>query len=257
MSQHDYNIANGGGAAVRADINAALLAILSMNSGATAPTTTKPYMMWFDTANSLLKMRNAADTAWVTGPQVDASGNLGVSGNIAITASGNPSMTVKTTGAGNNPSYRLQANTNYWDFQGTFSNTDDELMLMYNGTARAAFKSGGQRQSTIIGGGGGIWDAFDCRAWVNFNGTGTVAIRGSGNVTSITDNGVGDYTANLTTAMPDANFGVVATSANTLTNPGDYHIAAASATTSTVNMRVYTTGTVAVDPVQVSIAVFR
>jgi hypothetical protein len=47
---------------------------------------------------------------------------------------------------------------------------------------------------------------YPCRAWVNFNGTGTVAIRASGNVSSITDNGVGDYTVNFTTAMPDANF---------------------------------------------------
>ena len=49
---------------------------------------------------------------------------------------------------------------------------------------------------------------YMCRAWVNFNGTGTVAIRASGNVSSITDNGVGDYTVNFTTAMPDANYSV-------------------------------------------------
>jgi hypothetical protein len=48
--------------------------------------------------------------------------------------------------------------------------------------------------------------AYGCRAWVNFDGTGTPAIRASGNVSSITDNGVGDYTINFTTAMPDANF---------------------------------------------------
>jgi hypothetical protein len=48
--------------------------------------------------------------------------------------------------------------------------------------------------------------AYGCRAWVNFNGTSTVAIRGSANVTSITDNGTGDYTVNLTTAMPDTNY---------------------------------------------------
>ena len=47
---------------------------------------------------------------------------------------------------------------------------------------------------------------YKCRAWVNFNGTGTVAIRASGNVSSITDNGTGDYTVNFTTAMPDANY---------------------------------------------------
>lgn len=47
---------------------------------------------------------------------------------------------------------------------------------------------------------------YACRAWVNFNGTGTVAIRASGNVSSITDNGTGDYTVNFTTAMPDINY---------------------------------------------------
>ena len=47
---------------------------------------------------------------------------------------------------------------------------------------------------------------YMCRAWVNFNGVGTVAIRASGNVSSITDNGTGDYTVNFTTAMPDANY---------------------------------------------------
>lgn len=47
---------------------------------------------------------------------------------------------------------------------------------------------------------------YSCRAWVNFNGTGTVAIRASGNVSSITDNGTGDYTVNFTTAMVDANY---------------------------------------------------
>ena len=50
--------------------------------------------------------------------------------------------------------------------------------------------------------------AYGCRAWVNFDGTGTPAIRGSGNVSSITDNGTGDYTVNFTTAMPDANYSV-------------------------------------------------
>jgi hypothetical protein len=47
---------------------------------------------------------------------------------------------------------------------------------------------------------------YAARAWVNFNGTGTVAIRASGNVTSITDNGTGDYTVNFTVAMSDANY---------------------------------------------------
>lgn len=49
---------------------------------------------------------------------------------------------------------------------------------------------------------------FACRAWVNFNGTGTPTIRASGNVSSITDNGVGNYTINFTTAMPDSDYAV-------------------------------------------------
>ena len=53
--------------------------------------------------------------------------------------------------------------------------------------------------------------AYGCRAWVNFNGTGTVAIRDDGNVSSITDNGTGDYTVNFSTAMPDANYAVAHT----------------------------------------------
>lgn len=50
-----------------------------------------------------------------------------------------------------------------------------------------------------------------CRAWVNFNGAGTVAIRDSFNVSSITDNGTGDYTINFTNALPNANYAVVLT----------------------------------------------
>jgi hypothetical protein len=60
---------------------------------------------------------------------------------------------------------------------------------------------------------------YPCRAWVNFNGTGTVAIRASGNVTSITDNNTGEYTVNFTTAMPDANY-VWTASGNEDTNTG-------------------------------------
>lgn len=54
---------------------------------------------------------------------------------------------------------------------------------------------------------------YAARAWVNFNGTGAVAIRASGNVSSITDNGTGDYTVNFATAMSDANYEIQLTSA--------------------------------------------
>ena len=55
-------------------------------------------------------------------------------------------------------------------------------------------------------------EMYLAKAWVNFNGTGTVAIRAAGNVSSVTDNGTGDYTVNFTTAMSDANYSFVATS---------------------------------------------
>lgn len=49
-------------------------------------------------------------------------------------------------------------------------------------------------------------EVYTAKAWVNFNGTGTVAIRASGNVSSVTDNGTGDYTLNFTTALASANY---------------------------------------------------
>lgn len=58
------------------------------------------------------------------------------------------------------------------------------------------------------------------KAWVNFNGTGTVAIRASYNVTSITDNGTGDYTVNFTTAFQDANYSWATSAASANTGTG-------------------------------------
>jgi hypothetical protein len=68
-------------------------------------------------------------------------------------------------------------------------------------TEVARFNSAGAM--FVNAGYGSVAQGFVCRAWVNFNGTGTVAIRASGNVSSITDNGVGNYTVNFTTAMSD------------------------------------------------------
>ena len=66
MSTHDYVIANQNGANTRSDLNNALSAIVSNNSSATEPSTTYAYMWWADTANDLLKQRNAADSAWIS-----------------------------------------------------------------------------------------------------------------------------------------------------------------------------------------------
>jgi hypothetical protein len=66
--------------------------------------------------------------------------------------------------------------------------------------------------------GAGTQNGTLCRAWVNFDGTGTVAIRADFNVSSITDNGTGDYTVNFSNALSDANYCLVATTGNDNTN---------------------------------------
>lgn len=66
MAQHDYVIADQAGASFLTDLNAALLAIAGNNSGATEPATTYAYMPWADTANDIYKIRNAADSAWIS-----------------------------------------------------------------------------------------------------------------------------------------------------------------------------------------------
>jgi hypothetical protein len=77
---------------------------------------------------------------------------------------------------------------------------------------------------------------YACRAWVKFQGTGTVTINGSGNVSSITDNGTGQFTANFTTAMPDTNYSVATvTSTDGSTDRG---------ATSLIDDRTYTTSAI-------------
>ena len=92
--------------------------------------------------------------------------------------------------------------------------TDANTGIFFPGADRIGFSEGGVQVGEFDASGnfqmnsgyGSVATVYGCRAWVNFNGTGTVAIRASGNVSSITDNGTGNYTVNFTTAMPDANY---------------------------------------------------
>jgi hypothetical protein len=99
---------------------------------------------------------------------------------------------------------------------------------------------------------------YPCRAWVNFNGTGTVAIRASGNVTSITDNGTGSYTVNITTALPDVNYTTVWTGGGQGTSGSAYAVGAGTQTVSAVSIsaRAVSTGS-AVDENPCNVAIFR
>jgi len=99
-----------------------------------------------------------------------------------------------------------------------------------------------------------------CRAWVNFNGTGTVAIRASFNVSSITDNGTGAYTVNFTNAMPDANYATNVTNGAPLSSGsgpfGGYVNTDVTQTTSLV--RISTTAfSSAYDGAVINVAIFR
>ena len=110
-------------------------------------------------------------------------------------------------------------------------------------------------------------EVYTAKAWVNFDGTGTVAIRASGNVSSITDNGTGDYTVNFTVAMVDANYSIVGSinplyaannssfNINTVGTAGG--VTESAPTTSSFRFMTTSPGPTALDPKYVNVAVFR
>ena len=96
------------------------------------------------------------------------------------------------------------------------------------------------------------------KAWVNFNGTGTVAIRGSFNVSSITDNGTGIYRVNFTTAMPDANYCAVITHENIDYGGTSWILSSAGVTASSIEIASYDNAFFAYNDTEVfCVAVFR
>jgi hypothetical protein len=147
---------------------------------------------------------------------------------------------------------------------GIFFSAADTIDFAEGGTAVGQFDSSANFK--FNSGYGSVATAYGCRAWVNFNGTGTVAIRASGNVSSITDNGTGDYTVNFSTAMPNVNYSVVCGGKiNDTTTPDNI---AGATNGSTINPNSYGTGSVrmvtipsyngsATDFTIVNIAVFR
>ena len=96
MSQHDLSIANQGFPAFRSDLNDALQALGSMQSGTSAPATTFANMLWYDTTNNIVKMRNEDNDAWISLFTLDQSGDL-LSAITATTVTG--TSVVSTNGA--------------------------------------------------------------------------------------------------------------------------------------------------------------
>jgi hypothetical protein len=159
---------------------------------------------------------NTASTSTTTGTAV-ITGGLGVSGRInaanfdgivgANSAAAGSFTTLSATGvttvqAGtvSAPAITTTGDTN----TGIFFSAADTIDFTEGGTAVGQFDSSGNFK--FNSGYGSVATAYGCRAWVNFDGTGTPAIRASGNVLSITDVNVGSYIVNFITAMPDANY---------------------------------------------------
>ena len=133
----------------------------------------------------------------------DASGNVGIgTASPAYKLDVNGSIKLSGLNAGSGLLLDLAGSQ---DYQIKETSSDDVVQFGSNNTTgfRHNISSGNLQFNS---GYGSIATAYGCRAWVNFNGTGTVAIRASGNVSSITDNGVGQYTVNFTTAMVDINY---------------------------------------------------
>jgi len=149
----------------------------------------------------------------------DTSGNI-TTGGVVLTANGTVS----------DPSFAASGDTN----TGIYFPAADTIGFVCGGTEDFRVDGDGQLWNTINSEVGSdyttLYKGYMCRAWVNFNGTGTPAIRASGNVSSITDNGTGNYTVNFTTALPDADFCAGGAVMREVTTGGGIHIPIAYAT---------------------------
>lgn len=191
-----------------------------------------------DATAGTFQIRKARGT--FASPTTVASGDS--AGNLTFSAYGGTNY--RAVGLINSVVETYTSDTNissYLTFQTNSGSTATTEQMRLGSSGNLQFNSGY----------GSVATAYGCRAWVNFNGTGTVAIRASGNISSIFDNGTGDYTVNFTTAMPDANF---ATTVQALSGGWKRVEAVLSAS---VEVTTYNTSNALADPSGVYVAVFR
>ena len=228
-------------------------------------------------ANSSITTSDIADGAVTpsklstNAPFWDASGRVGIGTNTPVSES---KMTIAGNSlsiVGSDGNLASGGNRAFFDFAssnariGSCSGGAPAVGVRFfsNGSDSAGITSTGVFQ--FNSGYGSAGNVYGCRAWVNFNGTGTVAIRGSGNVSSITDSGVGDYFVNFTNAMPDVNYAAIVTSkqhdgTTATTQFGSFPSVPVNDVFSTSSIRVCARGgasDVLSDAVVMCVAVFR
>ena len=168
--------------------------------------------------------------------RIDSSGNVGIGTaspnsnygtNVAIHDSGTSGARLKLSTSGTG-----EGNTDGFDLISTGSNAfilnreSGTLSLASNNTTAAEIASGGEFR--FNSGYGSVARAYGCRAWASWRGDitsgGNSQLNGSGNVSSVTDNGAGDYTINFTNAMPDQQYVVVGNCIEDATNNRGDHL---------------------------------
>lgn len=253
---------------------------MSTISAGTTSTTT--LVATGDTTGSLVFKTNDTGSGGTTAMTIDTSQNVGIGTSsptyrldaistggtqTARFRSGDTATTVDIASFERSDS-AVRAVINYNSSDGAMTygtSTNHPIAFKTNNTERARIDTSGN--FLFNSGYGSVATAYGCRAWVNFNGTGTVAIRASGNVSSITDNGTGLYVINFTNAMSDANYSSVVSFSPNFTSSGS--AGASIATGSGLSEVAPTTTTLAFatlvltasgsyqDPKYVSAAIFR
>lgn len=211
-------------------------------------TSTTAYKVTADTTGTLVLQTGASPTTAMT---IDTSQNVGIG-----TTSPSDKLHVVANATGQDGAIRVdsQFGSGYFGAVGNYP----AFGYRNGGVLTAALGYDTNSNFLFTGPASSRQPAFLCRAWVNFNGTGTVAIRASGNVSSITDNGTGDYTVNFTTALADANYAVVGTADTTsIVNRSVAVWSGTNQTASLVRIGTLATGGSAFDANYVELSVFR